>query len=86
MPKGLPRSATPLEGIDCGYIVHYYQLPTRAIGQCLRLLQRHGHCLFALLAQMTEHPDGGVRRKQPEVELPAPTSPISYSPPTLTSL
>ena len=29
---------------------------------------------------MEEHTDGDARRKQPEVELPAPTLAISYSP------
>ena len=30
--EGIPRFGTPLEGSDCGYMVHDYQLPTRAIG------------------------------------------------------
>ena len=35
LPKGLPRSGTSPEGIDHGYMVHDYQLPTRAIRQGL---------------------------------------------------
>ena len=49
MPKGLPRSGTPQEGTDHGYMVHDYQLPTRAIGRGLRPLQRRGHSPFALM-------------------------------------
>ena len=42
-------------GSDHGHMVHTYQLPTRAIGRGLQPLQRRGHCLFALLAEMAEH-------------------------------
>ena len=31
LPKGLPRPGTPPIGIDHGYTVRDYQLPTRAI-------------------------------------------------------
>ena len=49
-------------------------------------LQRRGHCPFALLAEMAEHAYGDARREWPEVELPAPTLVVSYSPATLSSL
>ena len=49
-------------------------------------LQRCGHCLFALLAEMAEHAYGDTRRKWPEVELPAPTLVLSNSLAALPSL
>ena len=82
LPKGLPRSGTPPGGIDHEYMV-LDQLPTRAIGRGLWPLQRRGHCLFALLAEMAEHADGEEMRKRLEVELPDPTLDVSYSRPTL---
>ena len=41
---------------------------------------------LTLLAKMEEHADGDARRKQPKVELPAPTLVVSYSPPALPPL
>ena len=70
-------------GSDHGYMVHDYQLPPRAFGRGLQPLQRRGHCSFVLLAKMAEHADGDARRIRPEMELPAPTLVVSYSPPTL---
>ena len=58
----------------------------RAAGRGLQPLQRHGHCMFTLLAKMEEHADGDTSRKRPEVELPTPTLVVSYSPPTLPPL
>ena len=52
----------------------------------LEHIQRRGHCPFALLAEMAEHAYGDARREWPEVELPAPTLDVSYSPATLSSL
>ena len=59
--KGLPRFGMLPGGSDRGYMVRDYKLPTRAIGRGLQPLQRCGHCLFALLAEMTEYIDGDVR-------------------------
>ena len=51
----------PPKEIDHGYMVHDYQLPTRAIGRGLRPLQRRGYCPFAILAEMVEHVDETAR-------------------------
>ena len=83
LPKCLPNFGTLPGGTDHGYIVCNYQLPMRAIKRGLRPLQRRGHCLFALLAEMAEHADGEEMRKRLEVELPDPTLDVSYSRPTL---
>ena len=86
LPQGLPRYGTASGGSDHGHMVRAYQLPTRATGRGLQSLQRRDHCPFALLAEMAEHTYGDARREWPEVELPAPTLAISYSPATLSSL
>ena len=65
------------------YLVREYKLPMRAIGRGLRPLQRRSHYPFTVLSEIAEHADGDARRKQPVVELQAPTLVVSYSPPTL---
>ena len=70
----------PPREFDHGYLVHDYQLPTRATGRDLQPLRQHGHCPLTLLAEMDEHANGYAMRKQHEVELPSPVLIISYSP------
>ena len=86
LPQGFPRYGTAPGGSDHGHMVRDYQLPTRATRRDLQPLQRRGLCLFALLTEMAEHTYGDARREWPEVELPAPTLAVSYSPTTLSLL
>ena len=86
MLKGFPGLGTTPRGSDHGYLVRAYQLPTRTTGRGLQPLQRRDHYPLAFLAEMAEHTYGDARREWPEVELPAPTVVVSYSPATLSSL